>query len=76
MELVAKNVKYARCHTFGIGMDVSSGLVKRVALAGKGTYHFINEKETNMNAKVIASLSQAVKPALTNIQVESEGAYL
>lgn len=68
INLIGKHSQQARCHSFGIGSGASRDLVKRAAIAGKGTYHFVQEGETSMNAKVIASLSEAVKPALAGLQ--------
>ena len=76
IKLVEKNSKTARCHTFGIGSGASHQLVKKAAIAGKGTYQFIQDGETNMNAKVIASLSRAVKPALAGLQARFSGGDL
>ena len=73
INLVGKNSKSARCHTFGIGSGASRHLVKKAAIAGKGTYQFIQDGEANMNAKVIASLSKAVKPALAGLQARFTG---
>ena len=73
INLVEKNSKTARCHTFGIGSGASRHLVKKAAIAGKGSYQFIQDGETNMNAKVIASLSRAVKPALAGLQAHFTG---
>ena len=47
--------------------------MKKAAIAGKGTYQFIQDGEANMNAKVIASLSRAVKPALAGLQARFTG---
>lgn len=49
---------------------MSVELVKRAALAGNGSYQFIVNKEDNMNAKVVKSLSKAVKPALSGLRAE------
>ena len=68
INLVGKNVSSARCHSFGIGSGASRELVKKTAIAGKGSYQFINDGETNMNAKVIASLNRAVKPAFADLK--------
>ena len=77
VNLVAKNARLARCHTFGIGSGASRELVKKAALAGKGSYQFTNDGETNMNGKVIASLTRAVKPALSGLTADfGEGLLL
>ena len=73
INLIGKNSNTARCHSFGIGSGASRHLVKKAAIAGKGTYQFIQDGETNMNAKVISSLSRAVKPALTGLQARFTG---
>lgn len=70
MDLIKANADRARCHTFGIGDGVSVELVKRAALAGNGSYQFIVNKADNMNAKVVKSLSKAVKPGFSALKAE------
>ncbi len=66
--LIRRNASRARCHSFGIGSGVSRELVKGAAIAGKGTYQFIASTTDHMNAKVISSLSHAVRPALVDLR--------
>ena len=70
IQLIKKNAGNARCHSFGIGSGVSRELVKGAAIAGKGTYQFVQDSNDNMNTKVILSLTKAVRPALVDLQVE------
>ena len=70
IQLIKKNATNARCHSFGIGSGVSRELVKGAAIAGKGTYQFVEDSNDNMNTKVILSLTKAVRPALVDLQVE------
>lgn len=59
----------ARCHTFGIGSGASRDLVRRTAIAGQGSFQFVDDYETEgLNAKVIASLAAACKPALAELE--------
>ena len=60
IQLIKKNATNARCHSFGIGSGVSRELVKGAAIAGKGTYQFVQDSNDNMNTKVILSLTKAV----------------
>ena len=38
----------ARVHSFGVGYGCSKYLVKEVAKAGRGSYSFVDEKQTSM----------------------------
>ena len=68
VQLVGQNVGRARCHTLGIGSGGSRELVRRTAIAGQGSFHFVADTETEaLNAKVIASLAAACKPALASL---------
>jgi hypothetical protein len=43
VELIKKNNKNSKVHTFGIGNGVSTSLIKDSALAGHGHYTFITD---------------------------------
>jgi hypothetical protein len=66
-----KNLKNARCFTFGIGSGASSALVSGLATAGNGAAEFVKEGE-RMQPKVIRSLKRALQPAITDVSVSFE----
>ena len=70
IQIIKKNARSARCHSFGIGSGVSRELVKGAAIAGKGTYQFVEDSTDNMNTKVILSLTKAVRPALVDLSLQ------
>ncbi len=65
IELAKKGADKARVHSFGVGYGCSKYLVKEVAKAGRGSYSFVDEKQSGLlKAKVISALSKAVEPSL------------
>lgn len=52
-----------RVHTFGIGSDVSTDLIKNAAIAGNGMYYFIDDPN-EIEKNVIDSLSITLFPYL------------
>ena len=69
VELIKKNNTRNRVHTFGIGNAASKELVFTAADAGKGTYTFLSDNDSMMNAKVIKALKLAARPAFYNISI-------
>jgi hypothetical protein len=61
----------SRVHSFGIGSGCSKYLVKEVAIAGRGSYSFVSDKD-NLNVKVIDALKKASNPSLRNCSLKFE----
>eukprot|EP01112_Ceratiomyxa_fruticulosa_P009185 TRINITY_DN2395_c0_g1_i2.p1 TRINITY_DN2395_c0_g1~~TRINITY_DN2395_c0_g1_i2.p1 ORF type:complete len:918 (+),score=260.17 TRINITY_DN2395_c0_g1_i2:845-3598(+) len=60
-----------RVFTFGIGNDVDVELVKGLAKAGEGAVELIRDNEIkDIDIKVLTQLKRALKPALTDLQIE------
>ena len=68
ISLVRKNNDKASVHTFGVGAGSSKYLVKEVAIAGKGTYSFVEETQ-NLKAKVIGALKRAMEPCISDCKI-------
>jgi hypothetical protein len=66
IELAKKNADRVRIHSFGVGYGCSKYLVKEVAIAGRGSYSFVDEKSENLKGKVISALRKAAEPSLKN----------
>ncbi|CAI2378146.1 unnamed protein product [Moneuplotes crassus] len=70
INLIKENSSHTRVHSFGIGTGADQYLIKESAKAGKGKYHFAEDGDLKLNAKVISSLSEASRPGLTNISID------
>jgi len=72
IKLVVQNHKNRpewRLFTIGVGSSVSRALVEGMARGGKGTVQIIGDGE-RLEPKVMATLKQALQPALTNVRVD------
>ncbi|KAJ8021320.1 von Willebrand factor A domain-containing protein 5B1 [Holothuria leucospilota] len=69
LDLVKSNAAHTRVHAFGIGENSSRRLIQGMAEAGRGRAEFIATGE-RMQSKVMKVLSQAVQPAISDIQLE------
>ncbi|CAI2381443.1 unnamed protein product [Moneuplotes crassus] len=70
MKIVKENNHSARVHSFGFGSGASKYLVNEISRAGLGTSEMIEDNDKKLKAKIISTLSQASKPALTDIQMD------
>ena len=52
--------------SFGLGSGCDEFLVTNVARSGRGTYTFVKDGASDLNAKVIRALSNAMEPSLKN----------
>jgi len=69
-ENVAKaNLTDARIFVFGVGSDVNSSLLRRLAMAHKGATEYITEGEA-IDTKVPQFYSKISKPVLTDLQLD------
>ena len=68
VEIARDHKHVAEVHTFGIGSGASPGLVIELAESTGGSFTFALEKE-NIRPKVVAALSRASRPNLTNCKV-------
>lgn len=59
----------SRVFSFGIGSQVSVGLVRGIAHAGRGSYEFVSG-DGDMNDVVMRQLRIAVRPILSNVRVD------
>ena len=50
--------------SFGLGSGCDKFLVTNVARSGRGTYTFVKDGASNLNAQVIRALSDAMEPSL------------
>lgn len=57
VDLIRSNSDKWRVHTFSVGQGVSTELIKKSAVAGKGHYFFINSP-TEIEKKVMEALSK------------------
>ena len=57
-----------RIHTFGIGRDCDSSLVRRVASAGRGTCSLVRENK-DLKSQVIIALQRAQHPSYTGVRL-------
>ena len=70
IEEMYANVAKCRTHTFGIGNGVDEALVKKLAIAGKGSYHLMENAGTTLKERVHLALERAKEPALSNLSVK------
>ena len=50
------NASNCRGHCFGIGTGVDEALVKKLAIAGKGSYHLIEDVDASLKERVFLAL--------------------
>jgi hypothetical protein len=60
----------ASIHSFGLGNGCNRELVKNVAIAGRGTFSFVYEKD-NLKIKVVSALNKACQPSLKNCSISN-----
>ena len=53
-----------RVHSFGIGNGCDTELIRKTAIAGRGSYSFATEDITNISGQVIEALKKATQPSL------------
>ena len=63
------NVATTRCHCFGIGSGVDESFVKKLAIAGKGSYHLMENVGATLKERVHLALERAKEPAFSNLSV-------
>lgn len=69
IKLVEDNNHSTRVHAFGIGSGASKYLVEEVSRAGLGTCAMFQSGASHINAKVIKTLENSARPALTDIKL-------
>ena len=62
-----------RVHTFGIGNGCDEELIKRTAIAGRGSYSFAIDNVTNLSGQVIQALKKATQPSLKDCSFSWSG---
>ena len=72
IQLVEAHHRANRVFTLGLGKDVSHHLVEGMARAGKGTAQFVTDG-SDMAAKVMKQLKEAIQPSLDNVKVDWGG---
>lgn len=72
---VAKLRGRRRIFTFGVGSDVNTPLVERLALEGRGTAHFVRPEESVERAVALVA-SRLTSPVATDLRIRSEGVRL
>ncbi len=68
----AGNKTHARVFSLGVGYDVNTGLLDRLAEANKGTREYITPEE-NLELKVSSFYAKVANPALSDIKVALDG---
>lgn len=61
------HVAHSRVHTFGIGGGVDEALVKKLAIAGKGSYHLMKKADEQLQERVMLALERAKEPGMSNL---------
>ena len=64
-----------RIFSFGVGADVNTPLVERLALEGRGTAHFVRPEESVERAVALVA-SRLTSPVATDLRVRAEGVRL
>lgn len=64
VECASKARDEVRVHTFGIGDDCDKQLVKRTAIAGRGSYSFVGNHDQNLEGVVVQALKKSVEASL------------
>jgi len=67
--------KDTRIFVFGVGNDVNTFLLDRIAEMGRGDRHYVGENE-NIEVKVSSLLQRLSRPALSDLEITMEGARL
>lgn len=57
-------------HGFGIGAGVDESFVKKMSIAGKGSYHLMENVNNTLKERVHLALERAKEPALSNLEVK------
>ena len=70
IQLMYANVATTRCHGFGIGAGVDEAFVKKLSIAGKGSYHLMETVGNTLKERVFLALERAKEPALSNMSVK------
>ena len=70
--LAASERHGARLFTFGLGADVNTGLLERLALDGGGTAQFVRPDES-VEREVGVVANRIVEPVLTDVRVRLDG---
>lgn len=66
---IKKMLGFSRIYSIGIGNGVSTSLIKRIALFGKGKHEFVKDDD-NLEEKTIRLLHNAVSPYAKNIEIK------
>ena len=69
------NTRQARLFVLGVGNDVNTFLLDRLAEEGKGDRHYVQEDE-DLEVKVSSLLTRLSRPALANLRLRLEGGAL
>ena len=64
-----------RIFSFGVGSDVNTPLVERLALEGRGTAHFVRPEESVERAVALVA-SRLTSPVATDLRIRAEGVRL
>ncbi len=64
-----------RIFSFGVGADVNTPLVERLALEGRGTAHFVRPEESVERAVALVA-SRLTSPVATDLRIRAEGVRL
>ena len=64
-----------RIFSFGVGADVNTPLVERLALEGRGTAHFVRPEESVERAVALVA-SRLTSPIATDLRIRAEGVRL
>ena len=74
LQIAADYSDSARVFSFGLGAGCDTDLLTSVARAGRGTFTSLDECSTDLNDKVIESLSNSMEPSLKGAQYGWNGA--
>ena len=64
-----------RIFSFGVGADVNTPLVERLAIEGRGTAHFVRPEESVERAVALVA-SRLTSPIATDLRIRAEGVRL
>ncbi|HHI67992.1 MAG TPA: VWA domain-containing protein, partial [Planctomycetes bacterium] len=67
--------KTTRVFVFGVGTDVNTFLLDRIAEMGRGDRHYVGENE-DIEVKVSSLLQRLSRPALSDLKLSIEGARI
>lgn len=71
-EFIRDHLGYARLFTVGIGSAPNSHFMKEAAIAGRGTYTYI-DGNTDAEAAITTLFEKVSQPVMTNIEVSGSG---